>query len=202
MARGPTVASRRTREERDKLVLQFRDLVGFVVKRLWRGMAVLRSAGTFEDAIQAGSIGLIRAAELWDDTRNVKFITYAFYAIRNAVVNHATAAGLIRVPVAIALGKVKEHQYLAEAQAALHLKQLANETEQPDRRKEYADCAEEMAQVNEAMLKLPVRDRFVLRQRRQQTLTEVGQLLGVSKERVRQIEKVAKRRLLGVLGVT
>lgn len=83
----------RTKEERDRLVLQWTGLVKRVCKDLSRYMPRLRKRLGTEDAEQIGYLGLIRAASLWKDEamlaaegkKPVKFKTYAYRAIKTHI---------------------------------------------------------------------------------------------------------------------
>src|SRR6185295_16244465 len=78
--RSPTL---RVGAERDALVMQWQHLPAWAAKKLWRLEAVKRFG--FKDAVQAGFLGLIRAAEIWDRARGIKFKTYASRAILNTI---------------------------------------------------------------------------------------------------------------------
>ena len=65
-----------------------------------------------EDLFQMGVIGLIRATEKWDPSREFMFSTYATWWIRQSVTRNATDFGsLIRIPVHMKekIDKVKEY---------------------------------------------------------------------------------------------
>lgn len=82
--------------ERNALAEQNLPLVPFVVKHLFGG----RRLGPDEmaDACQDGYLGLLRAAELWDDTAGITFGTYAFYWIKQTVLRGRAEDDLILVP--------------------------------------------------------------------------------------------------------
>ncbi|MEW5852458.1 MAG: sigma-70 family RNA polymerase sigma factor [Myxococcota bacterium] len=64
---------------RDKLVMDNYGLIHMVVQ------AYRRTGVRYEDLVQEGAMGLLRAAETFDPTRNVRFCTYAVYWIRSKV---------------------------------------------------------------------------------------------------------------------
>jgi len=83
-----------TSNGRDEQILQYAPLVKQVVCRM---TARVPMAATDREAlVQAGIIGLMAALEKFDDTRNVRFETYAKIRIRGAVLDEMRAAD--RVP--------------------------------------------------------------------------------------------------------
>src|SRR5690348_3669847 len=97
MGRGhPKHESVRGQESRDALVLQWIHLPRWVVNR-WPHDCI-RTLGT-EDAEGYGMLGLIRAAELWDESRDRAFSTYAVSAIKSHILRAAQNEGyLVRMP--------------------------------------------------------------------------------------------------------
>ena len=90
----PTIEDRNLFCERNlRLVFKLADKYWFLNKDRLNGMSR-------EDLIQEGNIGLLKAIERFDPTRNIQFGTYAFHWIRQAIVRalHNTA-DLIRLPV-------------------------------------------------------------------------------------------------------
>ncbi len=71
--------------KRDKYVMDYLPLVKYVVGKF---MMYLPSHIDQEDLFESGILGLIEAAERFDDSKNVKFKTYAFHRIRGAVLDY------------------------------------------------------------------------------------------------------------------
>ncbi len=66
---------------REELILGYRSLV------FWLARKLQVSPSRFQDLVQEGTIALIKAVDHYDSGRNVKFITYAYYRVRGAMVN-------------------------------------------------------------------------------------------------------------------
>lgn len=192
------------------------------------------------DLINEGNVGLIQAAKRFDPLRGVKFITYAVWWIRQAIM-HALAeqGGTVRLPLKQmgTLYKIaesfREHTRRTGSEPssidvgkALNLPPEEVETilrvyrsylslDAPistDGDVSHLDLLQSKAfpSVEETYIKstltqemdgllsqLPPREQQILRLRfgfddEPKTLEEVGKMLGLSRERVRQIEKRAK----------
>jgi RNA polymerase primary sigma factor len=101
--RGDLEAKRRLIEANLRLVVS--------ISKRYRGQGM-----PFLDLIQEGTIGLVRATELFDYRRKIKFSTYATWWIRQAVVRAlADKARTIRLPVHI----VESQRRVARAQSYL-----------------------------------------------------------------------------------
>ena len=92
-AEAPPAVSRRGLRARNRMVAANLRLVAMVVDRFPRPPHV-----ALEDALQAGSLGLIRAAEKFDPQRGYKFSTYSYLWIRQALTCEIDKSGTIRTP--------------------------------------------------------------------------------------------------------
>jgi RNA polymerase primary sigma factor/RNA polymerase sigma factor len=141
--------------------------------------------GTFE-LISDGNISLMRAVEKFDYSRGAKFSTYATWAIQRN--NARRFADDIKHRIRF---QTSHDNALADSPQQ-HFDPVQAERAQDER-------ADRVARVLE---QLDIRDRQIIERRYglggnldAQTLKEVGTELGVSKERVRQLETRAMERL-------
>jgi RNA polymerase primary sigma factor len=198
----------------------------------------------FLDLIHEGNLGLIQAAKKYDpsqDGQDVKFITYAVWWIRQAIL-HALAehAGSFRLPqkqantlyrmerirslLAERFGRAPTDRELSEelgvsiddvrvltraSRSSLSL----NEPVDSEGDSELGDLLEQTGlpdtdelllresfsrALRDALSELPARERKVLELRfgldddQPKTLREIGEVMGLSRERVRQIESRAQ----------
>ena len=225
-------------EALDKLVRSNLRFVVTVAKR-YQNQGVLLS-----DLINEGNLGLIRAAHKFDGTKGIKFISYAVWWIRQAILQAlAEQSRIVRVPLNRAgalhrigrrssallqeLGRPPTVEEIArdleisrdEVESTLaisqsHLSLDAPMTPGEDSRlldylpdqfspdpdgetyqralKETVDTA--LASLTEREAKV-LRLYFGLDDQEPMTLEEIGSLLGITRERVRQIKEKAIARL-------
>jgi RNA polymerase primary sigma factor len=212
----------------------------FVVSyaKRYRGLGL-----SFLDLIHEGSLGLIEAAKRFDPERNVKFISYAVWWVRQAIF-HALSehSRVFRLPQKMS-GQVSRIEGVRDL--------LASELERPPTPEEVAERASMSIKEVQALLmatgddvslssaigdgttefgdtleqdtipsaeielirssfneqiavlvgELEEKEREVIRMRfgldgeEPRTLQEIGEALGLSRERIRQIEAKAKEKL-------
>lgn len=197
-----------------------------------------------QDLVNEGNVGLIRAARKFDERKGIKFVTYAVWWIRQAILQAiAEQSRIVRVPLnrAAALHRIGRRKSslrqdlgreptldeladgldlsqsvldatLAVSQSHLSLDAPAGPGEEhslmdymPDQLSPRPDehvfenALAEM--LNSALSTLDERQARVLRlyygldDEEPRTLEEIGALLGVTRERVRQIKEKALARL-------
>ena len=223
---------------RERLVCgNLRFVVSVAKKYQTRGVAL-------SDLINEGNLGLIRAAEKFDETKGVKFISYAVWWVRQAIVQAlAESSHAVRVPLGRAgmihrisrqasglrqdLGREPTHREIAAAvqcseseiddsmsiaRAALSFDApIANDRDaklldfltddssaSPDDEITEQGLAES---VEQALGKLREREAKILRMyfgfdgEEGLTLEQIGEQLGITRERVRQIKEKALSRI-------
>ena len=184
------------------LTVANRQFAAFIVRQqLKRGVCADRIS--FEDLVQCAVIGMMDAETRFDPTRQVKFITFAWHYINRAIQN-----------ALIEDDAIVRHPQSTRSAKGLHLKPVVVDLDGPVRTKtgELSDPAEldtyralrtapDHTAVDHIDLRildlLDDRERLVLISHANgRKLHEIGTDLGVSRERVRQIESKAKTKLL------
>jgi RNA polymerase primary sigma factor len=191
----------RAREDADLTRLVEANL-RFVVSyaKRYRGLGV-----SFIDLIHQGNLGLIEAARRFDPSRNVKFITYAVWWIREAIMHvlaDETRAFSFPPKMFATLHNSTGDVSLSEP-IGQDGRELA-ETVAQDRSPSIDDEMIHRSDLDElaaALLDLDGKERaivnlrFGLQDDEPRTLQEIGDSLHLSRERVRQIEHRAKEKL-------
>ncbi len=77
----------------------------YAVAKRYRGRGV-----PFEDLVQEGTLGLVRAVEKFDHRHGLKLSTYAVWWIRRAVVNAVIDGRIIRIPADASAGLAAIHR--------------------------------------------------------------------------------------------
>jgi RNA polymerase primary sigma factor len=211
-------------------------VVSYVKKYRGMGLSML-------DLINEGNVGLIEAAKRFDPTRNVRFISYAVWWIRQAIIHALSQYSHIynipqklsdqislmkkkraslktelgrepnREEIAKALGisetDVEDLELLEERNVSLSDKCYDEDFEIEDRVSdgeaesvEYQIIkASAQSQIREMLAVLDEKEALVLKLRfgldddRPMTLQEIGDRLHLTRERIRQIEQKAMRKL-------
>ncbi len=155
------------------------------------------------DLIGEGNVGLMTAARKFDPDRGVKFISYAVWWIRQAIQAAIARHGR---PVRVPLNRTADLNRLGRATTLLteRLGRAPMERFVPTA-KEGTDTAtlvsSQTTDLDAALAALPPRDAKVLRlyfgldDGKTRTLEEIGQMMGVTRERIRQLRDRALRQL-------
>ena len=195
-----------------------------------------------QDLINEGNIGLIKAAEKFDETRGIRFISYAVWWIRQSIVQAlAEEAGIMRVPVKQVdthnrINRASKHfvqsneRWPSNEELAIMLDMSSDKVSESVSNGRPLSVDAKLAQgenttlldvlvnddapmadglltnntllndIEQSLSSLHERQKAVVRMfygigEEQFTMAEIGQRLGLKRERVRQIRDKALRKL-------
>ena len=175
----------RTQEIREKLVSANMSLVVTMAKR-----ARIPSV-TFPELVSEGYVAMLRAIESFDVSRGYKFSTYACRAILKGFNRMATKVGRYNSRFGISYDPAME-----PSDYDVHKHQMQRALAVDDLRDAIAG---NQAELNETERRV-VTERFGLGRRpNAKTLAQVGRMVGLSNERVRQVQKQALAKIRQVL---
>jgi RNA polymerase sigma factor (sigma-70 family) len=186
--------------ERNALAAKNIGLVGGVLRRRFGGRdgAVVLRCGGWDDAFQAGCLGLLRAAELFDELQGKKFSTYAEWWIVRAVQHCASRqCGAMTVPHR--LGARHPDKVPPEAKAAMQPVVSVEAAGESGRRPEdkRPPDVNGLLDLRDAMACLTRREKSLVRLhfRDGKTYVQIGKRYGLSRERIRQLMKAMLEKL-------
>ena len=170
--------------------------------------------------INEGNLGLIKAAEKFDETRGFKFISYAVWWIRQSILQAlAEQSRIVRLPLnqVGSLNKISKafSKFEQENERRPSPEELADELEIPvDKISDTLKVSGRHISVDAPFVEgednslldvlvnddSPMADRSLVneslsREIDEMTLEEIGDKFGLTRERVRQIKEKAIRRL-------
>lgn len=157
----------------------------------------------FEDLYQEGCIGLMHAADTFDDARGTEFSTHATWCIRSALWRALKEkSSIIRIPsylfYARKIPMISLDAPLFEDDTCLA--EMLEDTTAPDPA-QYLEQAEMLASLSALIEQLPPREQLILRLRygigggQHQSFADVGRLLGITRQSVYSTELRACRKL-------
>ena len=152
------------------------------------------------DLVCEGNVALLRCVDKFDVARGFKFSTYACRAILSAFTRIATKNSRHRQQFPVAFDtSIERSDFLDRKRAEIEEHTITSLRSALDENK--AELSDVEQQVIEARFALKNETATNPREIKGMTLEEVGDLLGVSKERVRQIQNKALSKLREVLHV-
>lgn len=154
------------------------------------------------DLISEGNIGLVRAIEKFDDARDVKFISYAVWWIRQAMleaIKNNKLINTVEIEPSSSNDEIISRKVSDDEDENVSYYDVGFSNENEERRKETME--NQRAIVANLMNSLTDREKeliekfYGLNNKKEMTLTEIGKEYGISIERARQIKLTAIRKL-------
>lgn len=151
------------------------------------------------DLVNEGNLGLIRAARRFDERRGVRFISYAVFWVRQAILQALAEGAEVQAPEDERVRCVSLDSPIWESRETNLGDVVADETaDGPEALIEAHDLRDAL---DSSLTRLPEREERILRlyfgldDGEPRTLDEIGRRLRISRERARQLKDRALSRL-------
>ena len=164
----------------------------YVIAEARKHPRAIRDRSALQDLISAGNIGLVRALNKFQPEQGTRFLTYAGWWVRHEMREAAKHLNICHVPT---------HALSKGVKTPIPIELTEYDTPEPQTSEPIDDlhficCVEKLLQF----ASLNVRETFIVKScygidTIPRTLKQVGNILGITGERVRQIREVALRKL-------
>ncbi|MGO9470823.1 MAG: sigma-70 family RNA polymerase sigma factor [Isosphaeraceae bacterium] len=144
----------------------------------------VRPGYDLSECVSDGNLGLIKAVDAFDFARGYRFSTYATWAIRNVLVENERR--FIRH---------RRHHFALNAESVAAADSDVDEHEREEAQNQRQSLVERWLRRLDERERRIVISRYGIGGAARQTLVQIGRELGISKERVRQIEARANAKL-------
>jgi RNA polymerase primary sigma factor len=168
----------------------------FDVAKRYKGCGV-----SLPDLISEGNMGLTKAIDKFDESRDVKFISYAVWWIRQSIQDFIKRRQTsTSIEVSDELNSIVcENAVEDNEDEVIRKKEVVLSNEEDEREREIEENQRKL--IKKLLVKLNDREKLILENyfgldnKEEMTLEEIGVILNISKERVRQIKEKSLRKL-------
>lgn len=167
---------------------EYQGLVRHIAFKYYKTNYFVKQLGDINDVISIANLGLLKAIELFDETKDCEFVTYAACKIQFAILDAAREVGFIKIPCTAQKQGIKEinvvriqaHKYENDYKDVEKFEPTAKEKQEV----EY-DIELLLKQLNPKHAVLLIR-YFGLDGQPKMTLKQIGQKINMSEPHVAQ----------------